>query len=239
MHSVECPPITRTVLADDLLDTRRGNPRQVTLRAEVFARDDGVVQVIGPDPFELQHARAAGLEVIDTQRVRPKLKEDPFAGLGDRPVQPVVVDQDLAIEREAGAVVGSKHERVLARLINEQLGGHMGDIRQRNAAKIIGVGIDRIAKLIEIRRLVRRDLGDLLEIPIDGIHTEGHTRIGLLGLSDRGMQGERGNDDGGFTKQFHGLMVPETRLDVVGIAPKIKSQTKGLDPCLGFDILSP
>ncbi len=149
--------------------------------------------------------------MIDTQRVRPLLKEDPLAGLGDRPVQPVVVDQDLAIEREAGTVVGSKHERVLAGLFDEQLGGHMGDIRQGNATEVIGFGIDRISELIEIRRLVRRDLGDLLEIPIDGIHTEGHARIGLLGQTVRSEDRECWNDGCGKTKQFHAEMVPETK----------------------------
>lgn len=179
----------------DLLGAGRCDAGEVALGEEARGGDQRVVVLIRRLPFECELLLAGVVEVFEEEGVVAGGEVDGLAGLGGCAVAAVVVEDHLAVEREARAVIAGEAEGVLALVGDDDPAGDFGDEGGGNVAEVgIGAEVDGGADLIGVGGLVRDKFGDLGEVGIDFVDADGDAGVEFVGglLGGRLLKCEEG-----------------------------------------------
>ena len=164
VDAVEREPVARRVdVALALLRARCGDADDARVGAQHRVRDDAEGAFAGLAPAQRELLAAAGLEVVDPQRVHPGGQLD-RAVLVLRAVEPVMVDHERVVDQQLRAIVAREPERVRPRGRNGQVGDRVHDevLRQATERGVAGP-VDRRLERIHVGRLPRLDRAQLAQ----------------------------------------------------------------------------
>jgi len=144
-------------------------------------------------PLEFEVLAAAAFKMPRTQHVLAGGQLD-LAVFGDRAVQAVVVDDELVVDPETGAIVADEAEAVRAGPLDRQIAGDLGDdlVLERLEITAVGPQLERRDHPDDIRQLARRERRQKVHARVDLVDAQqqaGLARLLCLGGADAGRYG--------------------------------------------------
>jgi hypothetical protein len=176
---VQRQAVAGRVAAHALLVPGGGDPHDAGVGAERRVGDDAERARAGRPPAQPQLLLAARLEVLDAELVDALVQLD-VAVLVLGAVEAVVVDDELIVDVELGAVVAAQAERVGAGVFDPQVGDRVRDEVVGVASEVgVALPVDRGSQDVDVRRLAGLDGADRIQRVPDLVDALGDA--GLLG----------------------------------------------------------